>query len=100
MSVSDWSGSSLAWKAELEGLKTRLGPSFMRSETAESAGAFIDGALSGIERKTGWMMAEQAGLARPWRMQALLGRSKWDADKARDVVRSYVLNHLGIGTGC
>lgn len=67
----------------------------MRSETAESAGAFIDGALSGIERKTGWMMAEQAGLARPWRMQALLGRSKWDADKARDVVRSYVFESLG-----
>jgi hypothetical protein len=27
-----------------------------------SAGAFIDGLLSGISRKTGWLMAEQAGL--------------------------------------
>ena len=32
-------------------------------------GAFPDGLLSGIERKTGWIMAEQAGLARPWRMR-------------------------------
>jgi len=27
--------------------------------------AFIDGLLSGAERKTDWMLAEEAGLARP-----------------------------------
>jgi hypothetical protein len=46
----------------------------------ETAAAFLDGLLSGIERKTGWLLAEQAGAARPYRMQSLLGRSRWEAD--------------------
>jgi SRSO17 transposase len=59
----------------------------------------VDGLLSGISRKTGWLMAEQAGLARPWRMQALLGRSRWDADQLRDKVRDYVIETLGDRSG-
>ncbi len=35
--------------------------------------------MSGIARKTGWMLAEQAGAERPFRMQSLLGRSCWEA---------------------
>ena len=31
--------------------------------------------LSGVARKTGWLLAEQAGLERPYRMQSLLGRT-------------------------
>ncbi len=83
MSVADWSGSLLEWERELGLWKSRLGPLFGRRELRETGSAFLDGLLSGIERKTGWMMAEQAGLSRPWRMQALLGRSRWDADDAR-----------------
>lgn len=60
---------------ELVALKGRLGRVFRRSDVAASAGAFIDGLLSGIPRKTGWLMAKQAGLKRPYRMQSLLGRS-------------------------
>jgi SRSO17 transposase len=95
MSVSDWSGSLLAWEGELLALKGRLGPVFGRKELRETGGAFLDGLLSGIERKTGWLMAEQAGLARPWRIQGLLGRSRWDADELRDEVRKYALEALG-----
>lgn len=40
-------------------------------------------------------MAEQAGLERPYRMQSLLGRSRWHADALRDVVREYALESLG-----
>jgi hypothetical protein len=29
---------------------------------------FIEGLLSGISRKTGWLKAEQAGFDRPYRM--------------------------------
>ena len=76
MSVSDWSGSLLEWERELGAWKARLDPVFGRRELRETGRAFLDGLLSGIERKTGWMMAEQAGLARPWRMQALLGRGR------------------------
>jgi SRSO17 transposase len=51
--------------------------------------------LSGIERKTGWLLAEQAGAARPYRMQSLLGRSRWEADELMYDVRSYVVEALG-----
>jgi SRSO17 transposase len=89
MMVADWSGSLLAR------LKERVGRVFSRTEGRETAGAFIDGLLSGVERKTGWLMAEQAGLERPYRMQSLLGRSSWSADALRDAVRDYALEALG-----
>src|SRR3954467_7513246 len=40
-------------------------------------------------------MAEQAGLGRPYRMQSLLGRSSWNAEKLRDLVRAEVIASLG-----
>src|SRR4051812_9081326 len=88
MSVAVWSGSLVAWERELVALKERIGPVFGRAETRETAGAFLDGLLSGVGRKTGWLLAEQAGLERPYRMQSLLGRSPWDADALRDRVRA------------
>lgn len=94
MSVSDWCGSEVDWGLELEALKRRIAPVFGRKETHRSAGAFLDGLLSGIERKTGWLMAEQAGLERPYQMQSLLGRSSWSADQLRDDVCDYVMGAL------
>ena len=99
MAVSGWSGSTLAWERELSGLKGRFGLVFGRRELRETFGAFLDGLLSGVARKTGWLMAEQAGLDRPWRIQALLGRSGWDADRLRDEIRAYVLEALGDSSG-
>jgi SRSO17 transposase len=99
MSVAVWSGSLLAWEGELSALKARLAPVFGRSELRASACAFIDGVLSGISRKTGWQLAEQAALARPYRMQSLLGRSSWDADALRDLVRAEVIASLGDASG-
>jgi SRSO17 transposase len=94
MRVARWSGSLVAWEKDLDELKRRIGPVFGRREVRETAGAFLDGLLSGVERKTGWLLAEQAGLA-PARMQARLGRSRWRADELRDQVRAYVLECLG-----
>jgi hypothetical protein len=68
MSVAVWSGSTLGWAQELSALKGRLAGVFRRPEVRRCAGAFIDGLLSGISRKTGWLLAEQAGLDRPYRM--------------------------------
>src|SRR6201997_4282513 len=99
MSVAVWSGSGLAWDRELKALKDRLAPVFRRSDVAASAGAFIDGLLSGIPRKTGWLLAEQAGLVRPYRMQSLLGRSSWNADALRDRVRAEAIASLGDASG-
>jgi hypothetical protein len=66
MSVASWTGSLLAWEGELSALKGRLGPMFGRRESRETGGAFLDGLLSGVARKTGWLLAEQAGAARPY----------------------------------
>jgi len=96
MSVAAWSGSLLAWEQELAVVKALVGRVLPRRELRETASAFLDGLLSGIERKTGWLMAEQSGAARPFRMQALLGRSRWDADRLRDAVLGYVTAADGV----
>lgn len=94
MSVSDWAGNIGDWRQALEGMKAFIAPAFKRSEQRLSAGAFIDGLFSGAERKTGWMLAEEAGLERPYRIQSLLGRSSWSADGLCDRVRAYALDAL------
>jgi SRSO17 transposase len=72
---------------------------FGRREVRETGGAFLDGLLSGVARKTGWLLAEQAGAARPYRMQSLLGRSRWQADDLRNSVRTYAVEALGDADG-
>ena len=83
------------WEQDLRSFKARLALLFPRQELRETCGHFLDGLLPGIERKTGWLMAEQAGLGRPYRMQSLLGRSQWNEDGLRDAVRAYVIEALG-----
>lgn len=95
MSVAEWASGVSDWRFALKGLKDFVAPAFQRSEQRASASAFLDGVLSGVERKTGWMLAEEAGLARPYRIQSLLGRSSWSADALCDRVRRYALDALG-----
>jgi SRSO17 transposase len=47
-----------------------------------------------VERKNGWQLAEQAGDATPDGMQRLLNTYEWDADRVRDDLRMYVIEHL------
>src|ERR671933_1215460 len=82
------------WSAGLHELKARMRPLFAHPSVADSACAFLDGLLGPERRKTGWMRAEAVGDAGPWRQQAVLGRSRWDADALRDVVREYALETL------
>ena len=56
--------------------------------------------LSGFPRKNCWTLAEQAGDANPYGPQHLLFRAKWDADAARDGIRSFVVEHLHHGDAC
>src|SRR5512133_894673 len=95
MSVAVWSGALVAWERDLAALKERIGPVFGRAETRATAGAFLDGLLSGVARKTGWLLAGQAGLERPSRMQSLLGRRHWAAAARRDRGRADVIEALG-----
>ena len=99
MGIAAWSGPLLEWEGELSSLKARLGPVFGRRELRETGSAFLDGVLSGVARKTGWMVSEHAGFERPWRIQGLLGRNRWDADALRDEVRAYVIEALGCEDG-
>ncbi|MFY4718639.1 IS701 family transposase [Streptomyces sp. LaBMicrA B280] len=75
----------------------RIAGRFRRVEPRATARAFVLGLLSGVERKNCWGLAEQAGLARPGRMQHLLRDARWDA--VRDDVRTYVLENLGTSDG-
>jgi SRSO17 transposase len=93
------SGASLEatldlWSAALQGAKERIRPLFAAPSVAASAGAFLDGLLGPERRKTGWMRAEAAGDPGPWRQQAVLGRSRWDADALRDLVRDHAVETL------
>ncbi|MBW8295670.1 IS701 family transposase [Sphingopyxis sp.] len=95
MAVAEWAGTLVDWRAALDELKEYLAPALGRAETRASGDAFIDGLLSGAERKTGWMLAEEAGLDRPYRIQSLLGRSSWSAETLRHRVQDYVMASLG-----
>ena len=83
------------WAASLREAKRRIRPLFTQDRVAISAGQFLDALLGNEPRKTGWMRAEAAGDGGPWRQQALLGRGRWDGDALRDIVRDYVVEHLG-----
>ena len=82
------------WCVELRQVKADLKFLFAHPSVATSAAAFLDGVLGPERRKTGWMRAEAAGDSGPWRQQAVLGRSHWEADALRDMVRDYVLETL------
>jgi SRSO17 transposase len=82
------------WCVELRQVKADLQSLFAHPRIATSAAAFLDGLLGPERRKTGWMRAEAAGDPGPWRQQAVLGRSRWEADALRDMVREYALATL------
>src|SRR5918911_4620359 len=82
------------WASSLRSAKVRMRPVFGQERAARSAGLFLDGLLGPERRKTGWMRAEAAGDPGPWRQQAVLGRSHWNADALRDMVCEYVVETL------
>src|SRR4051794_7447511 len=83
------------WSTTLRQAQHRIRPLFAAPSVAASAHAFLDGLLGAERRKTGWMRAEAAGDPGPWRQQAILGRSHWNADALRDVVRDHGIETLG-----
>lgn len=106
MDIADWSGPSgpsLPWVADLAGLKARMASLFRRPETRRQVGLYLDGLIGTVERKTGWQLAEHAGDTAPWRIQAVLGRSVWDADAARARARRARGSTIGgacVSCGC
>jgi SRSO17 transposase len=82
------------WASSLRDVKARMRSLFGDVRVASSANQFLDGLLSDERRKTGWMRAEAAGDPGPWRQQAVLGRSRWDAEALVALVRDYVVENL------
>jgi len=63
---------------------------FFRREVRARARACLAGMLSGLERKTGWSLAEHAGERSPDGMQRLFTTARWDHDAVRDDLRGWV----------
>lgn len=99
MSVLEWSGALLPWRDDLDDLKERIGRLFRRPEPRRQIGLYLDGLIGEVDKKNGWQLAEYAGDPAPWRMQALLGRTIWDQERARDICREYVIERLGDASG-
>jgi SRSO17 transposase len=68
---------------------------FRRREVRSRARVCVAGMLSGLERKTGWSLAEHAGEATPDDMRRLFNSARWDQDLVRDDVCGYVTAALG-----
>jgi SRSO17 transposase len=83
------------WVGELERLHTRIAPHFARPEPRRRALAYLQGIMSGTERKNGWQLAEHAREETPYGMQRLLSQSVWDDGLVREDLRNYVYEHLG-----
>ena len=73
---------------------SRIAGRFTRVEPRRRARQLVLGLLSDLPRKNCWTIAEWAGERTPDGMQHLLGRATWDADRVRDDVCDYVVDHL------
>jgi SRSO17 transposase len=91
--VDDVEGSWLL--AGLDDAFALVAGRFFRREVRVRARACLAGMLSGLERKTGWSLAEHAGEADPGGMQRLFTTARWDQDAVRDDLRGYVAAGLG-----
>jgi len=87
------------WADGLADLHALIGRRFARSEPREHALAYVQGLLSGEERKNSWTLSERAGDATPDGMQRLLSTADWDPDLLRDDLRTYVVAALGDRNG-
>lgn len=66
----------------------------MRVEPWRQAGKYVAAVTSGMARRNGWTIAEQAGDRSPQRTQRLLNRAVWDTFAAMGVVRRFAVAGL------
>jgi len=83
------------WREAFSEVVDLLAPRFTRYEPLRHAAALLQGLVSGLDRKNCWTIAEHRGQATPDGLQHLLGRAKWEAEKVRDDLRGYVVEHFG-----
>lgn len=83
------------WQGSFDSLMSRIAGRFKRVESRRRARRLVLGLLSDLPRKNCWTIAEHAGDASPAGMQHLLSRATWDADRVRDDIRGFVIDHIG-----
>ncbi|MFI7536483.1 transposase [Streptosporangium sp. NPDC049376] len=91
--------SATRLQAGLDDAFAHVAGRFGRREVRLRARSCLQGLLSGLQRTTGWSLAEHAGEATPDGMQRLFSTAKWDVDAVRDDIRTYVIDHLGDADG-
>ena len=82
------------WGEDFTELIARVGPCFGRRDLRARAGGYVRGLLARVDRKNGWQLAEHLGDAKPYGVQRLLGRARWDPHAVRDEVLRYAREHL------
>jgi SRSO17 transposase len=82
------------WDQEFRDVCARLDGLFYRTDSRAHARHYVRGLMAPLERKNGWTIAEYSGDPEPKALQRLLNLSPWDADEARDLVRTYVMEHF------
>ena len=85
--VEDWGG-------EFGSLMRRVGSFFGRHDLRGRAEGYVRGLLGRMDRKNSWQVAEYLGEERPYGVQRLLGRARWDAGGVRDELTRYAAEHL------
>ncbi len=83
------------WAVGLSALHQRISHHFARAEPRQMAYDYLRALISPIDRKNGWQIAEHLSAATPDSVQRLLATAHWEADKVRDDLQSYVVEHLG-----
>jgi SRSO17 transposase len=86
-------GAGLAGRKRAE-LLGRLRGCFARAEPWLQAGKYVGALVSGLPRRNGWTIAEQAGDRTPERTQRLLNRAVWDTFAAMGEVRRFAVAGL------
>src|SRR5689334_18554917 len=84
-----------AWSELFNEMYAQVAGAFGNAAARRHGRAYLLGLLSHAERKNSWTLAEFAGDASPDGIQRLLNFSPWDEDACRNVVRRYVVRHLG-----
>jgi len=82
------------WQASFDSLAAQIADCFGRRDLRCRAMTYLRGLLGSVQRKNSWQLAEHAGEATPHGFQRLLGRASWDADRLRDEVQRYAIDHL------
>jgi SRSO17 transposase len=82
------------WAVGLSALHQRIAKHFARAEPRQQAYTYLRALISPIERKNGWQIAEHVGATTPDGVQRLLATAQWDADKVRDDLQPYLIDHL------